>query len=255
MYRSIGRETRRKKAKANAGSRSERSAGSSSETRGAADWAPSSVSRRYSGSQQVRGSRSFLCFFQKKKKQKKKKKEEKRKRKKNNREFNYLSYFRARHFQRESIVSSIIVLCAPIMRIWRRIHVTLFFLPSFCLKYHFLARSSSLCSLSLDTIFSLDLWASDRLDHRIEDTQKWTNSRYLHRSWFLRIWIPFLSHRELKIFLWISRVLSFSVISCISELWYFVSFVKFCKDLRRSLWSRIFFEKFANKVRCIVKCF
>lgn len=62
--------SRRKKAKANAGSRSERSAGPSSETRGAADWAPSSVSRRYSGSQQVRRSRPSLSASLKKKKKK-----------------------------------------------------------------------------------------------------------------------------------------------------------------------------------------
>lgn len=60
--------SRRKKAKANAGSRSERSAGPSSETRGAADWAPSSVSRRYSGSQQVRRSRPSLSASLKKEK-------------------------------------------------------------------------------------------------------------------------------------------------------------------------------------------
>lgn len=60
--------SRRKKAKANAGSRSERSAGPSSETRGAADWAPSSVSRRYSGSQQVRRSRPSLSASLKRKK-------------------------------------------------------------------------------------------------------------------------------------------------------------------------------------------
>lgn len=122
--------SRRKKAKANAGSRSERSAGPSSETRGAADWAPSSVSRRYSGSQQVRRSRPSLSASLKKKKK-------------------HLSLILKFHANR-SFVN--FVLYASIMRIWRRIHVIFFLLfPSFLFLFFAYSFVRSLCGHDLPT--------------------------------------------------------------------------------------------------------
>lgn len=124
--------SRRKKAKANAGSRSERSAGPSSETRGAADWAPSSVSRRYSGSQQVRRSRPSLSASLKKKKKKK-----------------ILSSILTFHANR-SFVN--FVLYASIMRIWRRIHVIFFLLlPSFLFLFFAYSFVRSLSGHDLPT--------------------------------------------------------------------------------------------------------
>ena len=70
---------------------------------------------------------------------KKKEKKEKKRKKNNNREFNYLSSPRSSFSTRIDRFADI-VLYAPIMRIWRRIHSSFFF--SFCLKYLFLARSS-----------------------------------------------------------------------------------------------------------------
>lgn len=122
--------SRRKKAKANAGSRSERSAGPSSETRGAADWAPSSVSRRYSGSQQVRRSRPSLSASLKKKKK-------------------HLSLILTFHANR-SFVN--FVLYASIMRIWRRIHVIFFLLfPSFLFLFFAYSFVRSLSGHDLPT--------------------------------------------------------------------------------------------------------
>lgn len=142
--------SRRKKAKANAGSRSERSAGPSSETRGAADWAPSSVSRRYSGSQQVRRSRPSLSASLKKKK----KKEE-------------TSIFDP-HVPRESIVRQ--------FRSLRVYHADLTTYPRYILPPFSLVSFFILClflrALSLDTIFPLDLWPLDQLDQQRSKTRK-----------------------------------------------------------------------------------
>lgn len=132
--------SRRKKAKANAGSRSERSAGPSSETRGAADWAPSSVSRRYSGSQQVRRSRPSLSASLKKKKRN-----------------IYLWSSRSTRIDRSSISFFTRLSCGSD-------DVSTLYSSSFFPRFFFYSLPIPSCALSLDTIFPLDLWPLDQLD-------------------------------------------------------------------------------------------
>lgn len=145
--------SRRKKAKANAGSRSERSAGPSSETRGAADWAPSSVSRRYSGSQQVRRSRPSLSASLKKKKRN-----------------IYLWSSRSTRIDRSSISFFTRLSCgSDVSTLYSPFSLVSFFI--LCL----FLRALSLWTRSSHWIF--DHWIS--WISTIEDTQKWTALRYL----------------------------------------------------------------------------
>lgn len=149
--------SRRKKAKANAGSRSERSAGPSSETRGAADWAPSSVSRRYSGSQQVRRSRPSLSASLKKKKK---------------RRNIYLWSSRSTRIDRSSISFFTRLSCGSN-------DVSTLYSSSFFPRFFFYSLPIPSCALSGHDLPTGSLTIGSAGSATIEDTQKWTDLRYL----------------------------------------------------------------------------